>query len=264
MLPASTARRGLVRAFVQIRQDPLYRREAFEHGLQTLGYEIHGTPRGQWCSSDLLLIWNRYGQGAQYAAEAEACGATVIIAENGYLGRDWRGEHWYALALNYHNGAGDWRPEGPERWESWNVPMAPWRSGSEIVVLQTRGIGPTDIAEPQGWSQREFEWIRANTKFPVRMRMHPGETPCIDLEYDLKDAAAVVTWGSGAALKALLWGIPVFHGFPRWIGAGAAQPWQRRIDFAHKCRLDTFQSLAWSMWTTDEIATGGPMARLLR
>lgn len=264
MFSETTARRGFVRAFVLIRQDPLYRREAFEQGLRTLGYDIHGIPRDRFRSSDVLLIWNRYGDGARYAAEADAAGATVIVAENGYLGRDWRGGHWYALARDYHNGAGDYRPGGPERWESWNVPMAPWRrSGEEIIVLQTRGIGPTDIAEPQGWSAQQFEYIKAHTSFPVRMRMHPGETPCVDLEYDLKDAAAVVTWGSGAALKALLWGIPVFYGFSRWIGADAAQFWERRIEFHTRCRLSTFQNLAWSVWNTDEIATGMPIARLL-
>ena len=253
-----------MRAFVLIRHDPLYRRESFEQGLRALGYEIHGTPRGQWRSDDVLVIWNRYGDGARYAAEADSHGVKVIVAENGYLGRDWRGEHWYALARDYHNGAGYWPIGGAERWQSFGVEMAPWREGGkEIVVLATRSIGPEGIAEPRQWCAKQYDSIRRYTDTPVRIREHPGERPCVSLEHDLRDAKAVLTWGSGAALKALLMGIPVFYGFKNWIGAGAGRYWDGKLEPATPCRLNTFQRLAWSMWNTREIATGEPFARLL-
>ena len=37
---------------------------------------------------DILIIWNRYGKNDEYARQFEAAGATVLIAENGYIGSD--------------------------------------------------------------------------------------------------------------------------------------------------------------------------------
>jgi hypothetical protein len=253
-----------MRAFVLIRHDPLYRRASFEQGLRAVGYEIHGIPRDTIKPSDVLVIWNRYGEGAIYADRFETAGARVLVAENGYLGRDWRGEHWYALAANYHNGAGSWPRGGAERWNDWRVPMAEWRTGgNEIVILATRSIGPVGVAEPHGWCGQQYDLLRRMTDRPVRIREHPGERPCVSLEHDLRDAYAVLTWGSGAALKALLMGIPVFYGFKNWIGAGAGRVWDGNLEPARPCRLNTFQTLAWSMWNTQEIATGEPFAQLL-
>lgn len=253
-----------MRAFLLIRHDPLYRREAFEQGLRAVGYEIHGKPSHDIRPDDVLVIWNRYGDYANWADRFEAAGARVLIAENGYLGRDWRGEHWYSLALHYHNGAGDWKPAGPERWESWRVPMAEWRRGGrEIVILATRGIGPQGIAEPHGWSARQYDLIRQKFDVPVRIRHHPGEGSSVALELDLWEAQAVLTWGSGAALKCLLAGIPVFYGFDRWIGRNSGTFWAEHLEPSYPCRLNTFRKMAWSMWNTRELATGEPFARLL-
>jgi hypothetical protein len=252
-----------VRAFVLIRGDPLYRREAFEQGLRTVGYEIHGVPRDTIRADDVLVIWNRYGDGAIYADRFEAAGARVLVAENGYLGRDWRGGHWYALARNYHNGAGYWPDGGPDRWDSWGVELAPWREGGdEIVILATRSIGPPGVAEPHGWCAQQLDWLQQRG-IKARIRQHPGENACISLEQDLANARAVLTWGSGAALKALLLGVPVFYGFNKWIGKDAARFWTGDLEPAKPCRLPTFQRMAWCAWNTNELATGTPFARLL-
>lgn len=253
-----------MRAFICLRKDPLYRSEAFEAGARALGFEVHGTPRGNLRAGDVLIIWNRYGNGEQWAAEADAAGATVIVAENGYLGRDWRGDHWYTLSRDQHNGAGYWLEGDGSRWESFDVEFAPWRdNGDEIVVLPTRSIGPPGIAEPRDWARHEAARL-AELGVAVRVREHPGETKAVDLEQDLKDARAVLTWGSGAALKALMLGIPVFFGFDRWIGRDAAMRWQRKIEIEPRCRRHTFHKLAWCVWRASEIATGEPIARLLR
>jgi hypothetical protein len=64
----------------------------------------------------------------------------------------------------------------------------------------------------------------------------------------------VVTWGSGAAIKALQWGIPVVSEMPDWIG---------EQDNTDAGRLEMFRRLAWAQWTMEEIAHGEPFARLL-
>lgn len=263
-----------MRAFVLIRNQPCYRREAFVAGLASLGYEIHGTPHGgQFQPSDVLVIWNRYGHWDLLAQRVERDGGKVLIAENGYLGRDAGGDHWYALARSFHNGGGWWPRENPnaplsqQRWQRLGFELKPWRKdGDELVVLATRGIGPQGIREPDGWSDRIAAEIRGRCNLPVRIRRHPGEKPCIPLEKDLARARAVITWGSGGALKALLAGIPVFFGFPKWIGGQAGGLIGPHTDFARPTRgdrLSMFQQLAWAMWRTSEITTGAPFKWLL-
>jgi hypothetical protein len=205
---------------------------------------------------DVLLIWNRSGVNEHDARRFESVGATVLVAENGYLGKEWLGIKWFALAIGHHNGLGLWHDEGPDRWDRYGVELHPWRSGHEVVVLPQRGIGEPGIAMPRSWPAAKYG----------RVREHPGIRPCKPLNDDLAHAAYVVTWGSGAALKALLFGVPVYYGLSGWIGAQAALPISdiggspKRSDAD---RLAMFRRLAWAQWTVNEIETGEPFLRLM-
>lgn len=256
-----------MRAFCLIRSEPHYRRGAFESGLKALGYEIHGQPRTPPEPSDILIIWNRYAHFARQAAEFERRGARVIVAENGLFGRDWRGAHWYSLALGYTAATGGAFPiGGPERWDSWGVEICEWRNGGrEVIVLAQRGIGPAGIAQPHDWHRGTALQLKPSTNRKIRIREHPGENPAVPIEEDLRDAYAVVTWSSGAALKALLFGVPVFYALKDWCGAPMSRHFGGNVDKPwHPERLPIFRRLAWSTWTTDEIATGEPFENLLR
>lgn len=254
------------KAFCLIRGEPHYRREAFERGLAAVGYEVHGAPRVAPTPEDVLIIWNRYGQFARHADTFERAGARVIVAENGLWGRDWRGGHWYSLALGEPAAiGGQFVAYAPGRWDSWGVECCEWRnSGREVIVAAQRGIGPPGAAQPHGWHRQAAEKLRHQTNRTIRIREHPGEGPAIPLEQDLAQAHCVVTWGSGAALKALLLGIPVFYGFPRWCGAPMAAPIGAPLEQPNRPdRLPTLRRLAWSTWNTDEIASGQPFENLL-
>lgn len=258
-------------ACVLIRHQPYYRRGAFVAGLKALGYDVGEQPQAR--PDNVLLCWNRYGRFESAAKAYERAGGRVVIAENGFLGRDWQGGHWYAMARNFHNGGG-WTPTEPEhtpksqqRWTRIGTELQPWRrSGLEIVVLATRNIGPQGVREPHGWSHQIAAALAKRTSRPVRVRQHPGEKACVPLEDDLAGAYAVVTWGSGAALKALLMGIPVFYGFPKWIGASAGTLVTSTTDFEYPMRSDRlsmFRQLAYAMWSVDELQTGEPFKCLL-
>lgn len=236
-----------------IRDSPHYRREAFEAGLKTLGEPASH----EQC--DLLVIWNRYGGWDVDASQVEKRGGTVLVVENGYLGNEFAGGRWYAISRGQHNGAGTWPEGGPERWDALGVELAPWREGREIVVLPQRGIGRFDVAMPMNWTSDTVTKLGKLTKRPVRVREHPGVNPCIPLAEDLADAHAVVTWGSGAALKALALGVPVYHDFPRWIGAGASLRLGMPMDAplrSTEARLAMFRRLAWAMWPLEQITSG--------
>lgn len=243
-----------------VRDGPHYRREAFEQGLKRLGYKL--TPAV--ASADLLVIWNRSGNWHNIAKRYEAEGRPVIVAENGYFGHEINGRRYYALALDFHNGAGRWHVGDAQRFETLGIDVKPWRirDDGELVALAQRGIGSPGIAMPVGWPAR--------VKHLARVRHHPGRDGAgVPLDVDLNRARAVLTWGSGAAIKALAWGIPVYTMFSDWIAAPAARL-LRSIDDAlpvpwrsDEARADTFTRIAWAQAPLDEIESGEAFGRLL-
>lgn len=251
-----------MRACVLIRQQPCYRRDAFAAGLKACGWDVTYTPD---LGADALVIWNRYGVYDRHAQDFERMGKPVLVAENGYLGREWQGRSWYALSSGHHNGAGHW----PMQLQGRALPpsvLRPWRQdGEEIVVLAQRGIGEEGVRQPNGWHDRAAAMARQRwPKKIVRVRAHPGENGApVTLEEDLRNAWACVTWGSGAAVKALVMGVPVFYGFKHWVGRFAASalddtgpPFLGSRDFL-------LTALGTAMWRLDEIESGEPFRYLL-
>lgn len=240
---------------------PNYRKADFIVGLEAAGFAV--LPRvDRPTVGDVLVIWNRSASSELEARRFEHVGARVLVCENGYFGKEWLGRKWFAMAWGHHAGAGLWPVGGPARWDSWGVELAPWRSdGGETVILAQRGIGEPGIASPMNWAQDIQKRIGG------RIRRHPGaDATAANLADDLASASNVATWGSAAALHALLMGIPVWHGFDRWIGAGAARPLDefsgepRRDDAA---RLAMFRRLAWAMWDADEVRSGEAFRSLM-
>jgi len=210
---------------------------------------------------DVLVIWNRQSMYEAAAKRYERAGATVIVAENGYLGADADGNHLFALALDHHNGRGRWPEGGPERWQSLGVPLAPWRAGGrDVVVLCQRGIGSPGVAMPRSWPADVARRLKVSTRRPVVVRLHPGNKPAVgpSLSDALADCWCAVTWGSTAALKAMVMGVPVVSEMPGWIGAAGGTvdvPWRGE-------REPIFERLAWAQWSAAEIATGEPFKHL--
>lgn len=227
-----------MRAFLNLRYTTDDRARMFRAGLESLGYTVlhglSGTPN----HDDILVTWNRIGHADQIANQFR----TVLVVENASWGNEFAGDRWYHMALNYHNTAGCF-PVGPaDRWDSLGIDLQPWRTKGETVILMQRGIGKN--GSPPGWSNG----------IQGRRRAHPGQKPCLPLERDLANAGKVITWGSGAAIKALMWGIPVESHMPNWIGAQ---------DNTDKGRLEMFRQLAWAQWRHSEIESGEAFRWLL-
>lgn len=239
-----------MRALCLLNESPHYRRDAFCEGLTRIGYRV--TVFSDPKPDDLILTWNRYPRQEGLIRQFERVGAKVLIAENGWLGHRWRGEEWFSLSESHHAGAGKWKVAGHERWDGLGVELRPWRTAGERVILGQRGLGEPGIACPERWAEQVSKVL------PGRIRQHPGKSAIETLEDDLKDAGEVVTWNSGAGLKALLWGIPVRCAFPQWIGMQASSGLDGPLKRDDTDRLDCFRRLAWAMWRTDEIASGVP------
>jgi hypothetical protein len=199
------------------------------------------------------------------------------VAENGYLGfggrshrpHDPTGRRMYALALKDHNGRGAW-PSGSGRFEHLGVEVKPWREeGRKVLVCAQRGIGSPGRGSPPGWHDQVAREIRAFMGVPVVVRLHPGDDePRIKLEEDLDGAVACVIWASGAGVKALVEGVPVFYACPWWVSSFGARRYFGAASLSTPIRNDiqraaALERMAWAQWTCDEISSGEPFKRLL-
>lgn len=256
------------RAWVEIRDKPHYRSEAFEAGLKACGFHVlmRQSPPRPPAPGDVYVIWNRYSDKEQCADRWEKSGGAVLVAENGYCGQDAAGRQLYALARHGHNGSGSWESGGAERWAGLGLELAQWRSsGQHILVAPNRSFGSRQMAMPQGWGEEAVKQLRRFTKRPVRLRPHQNNGPEIrPLADDLANCWAVVIWASTVGVKALLAGVPVISMAPHWICKAAAGA---RLDEIENPpmpeRRGAFERLAWAQWTVDEISRGEPFAALL-
>ena len=258
-------------ALCVIRNEPSYRKEFFVEGLKRCGFTISHDINHKPKPDDVLIVWNRSGSHNHHARRFEAVGARVIVAENGFVGKDPQGHKLYAMCLGHHNGAGTWRVGEEDRWGNLGIELKPWRDrGEHLLVLAVRGIGEPGIAAPHGWEHDAARRLQKLTKRPVRIRDHPGRKLKLNdanpppLDPDLANCWACVTWGSGAAIKAIIAGVPVFHEMPNWVGAGAAKFGLTEIETPFLGdRLPMLRRMCWAMWSSEEIATGGPIKWLL-
>lgn len=255
-------------AFVKVLKRQPYNGDVIEAALRRMGFDILSAPSRAPQAGDVLVQWNRYARDEADASRYEKAGATVLIVENGYFGRNFLGNQWYAIAKSQHNGAGVWPKGDINRWQSFGIELKPWRAdGEEVVILAQRGMGSNLCREPADWPARAHNALTGLTRRPVRIRQHPGPqgaVPAVSLEDDLSNAWAAVTWGSSAGLKALAMGIPVFHGFSQWIGKGAAKPFGSEIEAPLLgVREGVFARVATAMWSLEEIREGKPFRCLL-
>lgn len=252
-----------MRAALLFRRNRHYRLAEFKRGLERHGYSVshsHDSPR----PGDLLVLWNRTRQYEQVARNYERAGAKVLIAENGWLDR-LGGEKQYALALGHHNGAGRWFVGDRPRFEI--EPLSVPR-GDAILILPQRGIGEPGVAMPPTWPRTIRDRLQRITKRPVIFRRHPGNHHAafrqVPLEQDLSRAHCVVTWASGAGIKAIRAGVPCFYEMDGWIGSCAAT---RLADQLEQCDTtdsgELWRRISWGQWTMAEIESGEAFDRLL-
>lgn len=249
-----------------LRSSPHYRRDAFHKGFIRHGYEVGFEPITTPSDTDVLLIWNRNPYSEVHCRAFEKAGARIFVAENGYIGSDKNGDQLFALALDHHSGAGRWHVGDYSRFERLGIPVLPWRTdGDEIVIMPQRSIGCHDhnIAMPYDWHKEIYSKIQKQTSRPIRIRHHPGasrESPV----NDLKNAWAGVVWGSGAGIKCIIAGIPVFHYLEKWIGGDSAifNPSTFEAPYRGTRKL-TLTKVAWAQWTVDEIQQGIALECLL-
>lgn len=260
-------------AIVNIRTQPAYRRDAFVAGLNRVGYSVvqGGKPRGP---EDLLVLWNKYDAQEQLANTWERAGGSVIVCENGYIGADAKGRQLYAIAIGGHNGSGTWPIGDEDRLAKLGIELKPYRIvDGYILVCGQRAIGSKEMAAPKNWHPEMARRIARGTERQIKIREHPGNKPAkVALDDDLAGAFACVIWSSGAGVKALASGVPVFYDAPRWVCEDAAWPvtqWLGGVGpnflqgHVPDYRPQAMHAMSYAQWEVDEISAGEPFARIL-
>lgn len=254
------------RAYIGIRAEPHYRRDAFAAGLRACGYDVRFGPPQTYDVDTVYVSWNRYAEHHDYCTRLERAGGTCLVAENGYIGTDVDGRQFYALARHAHNGAGQWPSGGPERWDALGVDLKPWRAdGGHILVAPNRTFGMPGLAMPLDWPARVVRHLREVTKREIRVRPHPGnDPPRRPLERDLEGCWAVVIWASSVGVKALIQGVPTIACSPFWIMKSAAGVLEQVELPPMLDRLPAFHRLSFAQWAVPEIASGKAFKYLLQ
>lgn len=244
-----------MKAWLNLRHPIAERTEAFKTGLERLGYAVEFGCTHQPGDRDILVSWNRIREGGTAATAFEAAGRPVLITENASWGNDFEGGPWLTMARRFHNMYGMFPVGENSRWDRLDIWLIPWRDENdedyehkrnEVVILPQRGIGPPEIRMPSTWPQT----------VQGRIRNHPGRfPPAKPLVEDLRNAGKVITWGSGAAIMALMWGIKVESHMPLWIG---------QQDNTEQGRLAMFRRLAWAQFRMSEIRSGWAFRWLLQ
>lgn len=264
------------RAYIGIREAPLYRRDAFIAGMKACGYEIYLGPPQTFDRETVFVCWNRYHENHANCSRLEAAGGTVLIAENGYISPGGGSPHglplrdWFALARGYHNDESVISDFDASRWAALGVEINPWRvDGGHVLICPNRSFGTPGRYMPIGWAEDVAARLKKITKREIRIRPHPGNiAPAKALAEDLAGAWATVVWTSSCGVHSLVAGVPVICEGPNWIAKSAAYD---RLDFvlADKPEFDldrerALQRLAWANWSLAEIQSGEALGHLLR
>jgi hypothetical protein len=252
------------RALLSLRHVHSARWSAFKRGLERCGFMVAIDNPFEPKEGDIFVTWNRFPNVEATCRQFEKVGGLVLVAENSWIKPvgEKRGG-MVSLCAGHHNGVGTWPIGDSERWRSFGIELSPWRTTGEcVLVLPQRGYGEAGVAMSGSWLQQTLNRLPQFTKRTITVRPHPGLFR--PKEPDFSKVWCAVTWASGAAVKALVAGIPVFYELKNWIGASTAKHGLRDIENPFLGdRLPTFERLAWAQWYLDEVESGEPLARFL-
>ena len=171
----------------------------------------------------------------------------------------------------------------PDRWEKLNQSITPWRTDGEhiLVCLQRGGAFSSNDIDPMNWLQHNINLIREHSSRPIVIRQKQSDQNMLDmiknvcagytdiniseneLEGDMKNCWAAVTFVSTVDIKLVQNGIPVFVNDSRSFTWELGNTYLGDIEKPKMLARDhLFNKLAYMQWNTDEMAQGIPWKRI--
>lgn len=273
---------SLFNQFGALNSPPVFK--AIADGLSSIGikHDLHNT------SADMAVIWSMVWSGRMRANQAiwqefRNTHRPVLVVEVGLLnrGRTWKlGINGTGNTANFGYGELD-----TNRADRLGVKLQPWtNSGSDIVIATQRADSEQWAGQPplNQWLIDVVENLRRHTDRHIRIRPHPRFPVIVpqgcsvdrplkilstydnfNFEQQLSNVWAVVNWNSGPGSQAIIAGVPAFVG-PTSLAAGVGNTEWSQIESPNRPdRSQWLNQLSHTEWTTEEIATGGPLLRLI-
>lgn len=157
------------------------------------------------------------------------------------------------------------QPPDWDRYKAQGVKVQDWQRGRHVVVVEQSAHFLGISGGGADWRARTVEELRRHTDRPLRIRSWRRDKASLarGLQEDLRDAHALVTHASAAAVEAVLAGVPVYV-----TGQSAAQPMASgtlsEIESPRypEDREPWAAGIANSHWTLEELRSGMAWRRL--
>jgi len=254
--------------------------EAFEKGIKRLGYKTD--------KNGIDVIWSVLWNGRMAANKAIWKRAArerrpVIVLEVGALQRN---KLWKMGVGGVNNDAyfGP-RANDRQRADKLGLTLDPWRTNDGPILFACQHNNSAQWNSPtsqERWTTETIETIRKHTDRQIILRQHPRcpirfknlpantilqlpkkiPNTYDDYDFDVTRAYAVINWSSNPGIIAAMRGVPVFTSFSSLAWSVANLDVNKINNPDTPDRRQWLNDLAHTEWTTEEIATGEPIARL--
>jgi hypothetical protein len=252
--------------------------DAFEQGLIAQGHTVTKHSK----NGDVAVIWSVLWSGRMRENQSiwnyyRKQNKPVIVLEIGGLVR----ETTWKIGINGINQGSYFVPNGQDdtRKNQLGLNFKPWKNnGNEILICTQHDKSQQWEGNPplKDWTTNIINEIRKYSQRPIKIRSHPRcvfypnvyDTRIIKstertIEREFNTAWAVVNYSSNPGIESILNGIPAFVS-----NKSLASP-VGNLDFKNienpdrPERTQWLNDLAWTEWTTDEMAKGIPQKLLV-
>jgi hypothetical protein len=255
---------------------------AFEQGLRALDIQSNSHD----LDADMAVIWSHLWSGRmrhnrEIWKTFRDSGRDVIVLEVGMLRRG----HTWKVGLNGVNRRA-WFGQNSQRNRAHKlgIHLKPWHQGENIVIAVQRSDSEqwSGLPESRVWVEQTVAKIKSVTDRSIVVRSHPRQRiagiagvtvrnprPLVntyddfDFDTDLANAWCVINENSGPGCQSVIAGVPAFVGVDSLAAPVAnldlldiEKPWMPD-------RTAWLEDIAHTEWTTEEIASGLPVRRLL-
>jgi hypothetical protein len=248
---------------------------AFEQGLIKLGHTISN----QSMNGDAAIIWSVLWHGRMKPNQTvwkhyRSQNKPVIVLEVSCLKRD----HTWKIGINGINLGSYIVPPAVDnsRANQLALNLKPWRTqGEHIIICSQHGFSHQWRDQPSmdQWVKGTIDTVRQYTDRPIILRPHPRFTvnttrldikvSKVSFKQDLVNAWAVINWNSNPGVESIIEGIPSFVG-PESLASPVANLNLDQINNpAMPDRTQWLNELAWTEWTTEEMANSIPQKLLV-
>lgn len=272
---------GIFDKFGALNSPPVF--DAFCRGLDRLGYSYASHDM----SADIAVIWSVVWAGRMRPNQAvwqtfRKSKRPVIVLEVGMLDR---GRTWKVGINGTGSGCFGRQELDPMRVEKLGLKTQTWTNTGQHIVIATQrsdSLQWAGLPSTADWLQNTVDRLRCYTDRPIRVRPHPRQrvtvprgceidTPTkmadtyddFDFGRSLKNAWAVINHNSGIGSQSIIAGVPAFVDNSSLAAPVANLDLKNIEDPARPDRDQWLLEIAHTEWTTEEIAAGRPLQRLI-